>query len=402
MAEILILKLAIILLLAKALGELFKKVHMPSLLGEVLAGIILGPPILGFIGGEEFLTVVAEIGIILAIFVAGFEQGNIQELLKHKETSILISGLSSTLPILAVVFIAQYQGFSLLTSLFLAVGLGATSMGVSLRSLEGVNEIRTKVGKTVIGSLVINDITGLLLLTGVATYAGIILSGSGSILWEMGYALGSVLLSFIIFYVGMKSIPRLTHRFIHLKVEEAQFSFAIIVILGLAWFAASFGLSSIIGAFVAGLILSRSPVFETKTFHEKILSVSYGFFIPIFFVMTGTHLTFANFWENALRALLFLGVIATVQVGCAFLATRFFNYSKREGLVVGLGMLPYGEVTLVVMTALLGLVESNSSAFAGQDIQGLFSSVLILILLTVILTPLAMKLVNKTMKASKT
>jgi len=397
MAGAILLKLAAILLLAKLLGEAFKKLHLPSLLGELFAGILLGPAVIGWIGGEAFFDVVAEIGIILAIFLAGYEQGNISELLKHKQTSLTISALSSTIPILAVVAITQYQGYSLLTSLFLAVGLGATSMGVSLRSLMGVNETQTRVGKTVIGSLVVNDITGLLLLTGVATYADIATGAGGSITIQILESLGGVALCFLTFYIGMKTLPKLSHSFIDLDVEQAQFSLAVIIILLLSWFAAAFGLSSIIGAFFAGLILSRSPIFETKTFHEKILSISYGFFVPVFFVITGTHLEFANFIQNAIRACLFLAVITPLQIGVGYISSRINGYSTREGLLVGLGMLPYGEVTLVVMTALINLSEANPSAFPG-DITGLFSSVLILILFTVILAPTLMKLVNKFLK----
>jgi Kef-type K+ transport system membrane component KefB len=397
MAGAIILKLAGILLLAKLLGEAFKKLHLPSLLGELVAGIILGPAVIGWIGGEAFLDVVAEIGIILAIFLAGYEQGNISELLQYKQTSLTISALSSTIPIFAVIAITQYQGYSLLTSLFLAVALGATSMGVSLRSLMGVDETNTKIGKTVIGSLVANDITGLLLLTGVATYADIATGAGGNITMQILESLGGVALCFLTFYIGIKTVPRLSHSFLDLDVEQAQFSLAVIIILVLAWFASAFGLSSIIGAFFAGLILSRSPVFETKTFHEKVLSISYGFFVPVFFVMTGTHLEFANFFTNALRALLFLAVITPLQIGVGYAASRFNGYTDREGLLVGLGMLPYGEVTLVVMTALLGLVETNPDVFPG-DISGLFSSVLVLILFTVILAPTLMKLVNKLLK----
>lgn len=392
MAELLLLKLAIILLSAKLLGELFKLFSLPSLLGELAAGIILGP-IIGFIGGEQFLGVIAEIGIILAIFLAGFEQGNISDLLQHKRTSLSISAMSSTIPILAVVAITQYQGYSLLTSLFLAVALGATSMGVSLRSLQGVGETKTRVGRTVIGSLVVNDITGLLLLTGVATYADVTIGGGGSIATQILESVGGVALCFTVFYIGLKTLPRITHNFIDLDVEQAQFSLAVIIILVLAWFASAFGLSSIIGAFIAGLILSRSPVFETKTFHEKVLSISYGFFVPVFFVMTGTHLEFANFFTNALRALFFLAVITPLQIGVGYVASRLSGYSDREGLLVGLGMLPYGEVTLVVFSSLLTLSEQNPSFFP-RSVPGLFSSVLILILFTVILAPTLMKLVN--------
>jgi len=167
-----ILTLALLIFLAKVLGELAEKLGLPSLVGEVFAGIILGPQLFNILIEQEIFATFAEIGIILLIFMAGFEHGSIKELLKYKNTSILISALSSSMPIIAVVLYALFEGFSLLTSLFLAVALGATSMGVSLRSLMQVKEINSRIGKTVIGSLVLNDVTGLILLTLVVSYAG--------------------------------------------------------------------------------------------------------------------------------------------------------------------------------------------------------------------------------------
>jgi len=186
-----------------------------------------------------------------------------------------------------------------------------------------------------------------------------------------------------------------------MKVEEAQFSLAIIIILMFAWLAGQFGLSSIIGAFFAGVILSKSSVFENHTFVEKISSLSYGLFVPVFFAFTGSQLAFDNFGQNITRALIFLGVITTVQIGCAFFATKINKYSNREGLLVGLGMLPYGEVTLVVMAALITLSKTKPEFFVGQDVYGLFSSVLLLIMMSILLTPILMKLVN-TKLADKT
>jgi Kef-type K+ transport system membrane component KefB len=395
------LGLAVLLLFAKLFGELAQKLKMPALLGEILTGIILGPAVLKIINPDMTFKLFAEIGIILLIFLAGFEHGSIKELLKYKNTSISISVLSSTLPVIAVIILTQMQGFSLLTSLFLATALGATSMGVSLASLMGVKELDTKVGKTVMGSLVLNDITGLLLLTGVVTYADVVLSGAGNIFLSLGKSFASILICFTVFYLGFKYMPRISNSFIKFKVQEAQFTFAIVLILLFAWLAASFGLSLIIGAFIAGIMIARSPVFETDSFHKKIHSIAYGFFIPIFFVMTGTLLEFTNFASNISRALLFFGVIITIQVGGAFTVAKLFKYDTRESLITGLAMLPYGEVTLVVMSALMILVSDNSNFFVNEDISGLFSSVLILILLTVVMTPILMKLVNYIFKNNK-
>lgn len=389
-----ILTLALLIFLAKGLGEVVEKIGLPSLVGEILAGIILGPQLLNIFSATETFRSFAEIGIILLIFIAGFEHGSIKELLKYKNTSILISGLSSSLPIIAVVIFSLTQGFSLLTSLFLAVALGATSMGVSLRSLIGVKEIDTKVGKTVIGSLVLNDITGLILLTAVVGYAEVITGGNTNIFWQIGKVLLSIILFFIIFYFGFMYLPKLTTWFMRFKVEEAQFSLAIFIILISAWAASNFGLSSIIGAFFSGVILSKSPIFENHSFVEKVSSLSYGFFIPIFFALTGAQLSFTNFGSNIMRALIFLGLITTIQIGCAFFAAKINHYSNREGLLIGLGMFPYGEVTLVVMSALITFSIKKPVFFIGQDITGLFSSVLLLIMMSIFLTPLLMRLVN--------
>ncbi len=390
-----ILSLALLILLAKILGELSEKIGFPSLIGEIVAGIILGPQLLKFIELTNVYRSFAEVGIILLIFLAGFQHGSIKELLKYKNTSILISFLSSTMPIIAVVIFSLMQGFSLLTSLFLAVALGATSMGVSLRSLMGVREIGTRVGKTVIGSLVLNDMTGLILLTGVVSYAEIVTGGGGNVLWQIGKVMLSVIIFFVIFYLGFVYLPKITSRFMRFKVEEAKFSLAIIIILISAWVASNFGLSSIVGAFFSGVILSRSPAFGSHAFVEKVSSLSYGFFIPIFFAFTGAQLIFQNFGVNITRALIFLCLITTVQIGCAFIAAKINRYSIREGLLVGLGMLPYGEVTLVVISALITFSLAKPDFFVGQNIQGLFSSVLLLITMSIFLTPLLMKLVNK-------
>ena len=117
--------------------------------------------------------------------------------------------------------------------------------------------------------------------------------------------------------------------------------------------------------------------------------------------MTGTLLEFTNFASNIYRALLFFGVIITIQVGGAFTVAKLFKYDTRESLITGLAMLPYGEVTLVVMSALMILVSDNVNFFVNEDISGLFSSVLILILLTVVMTPILMKLVNYIFKNNK-
>lgn len=390
-----LLGLALLFLLAKILGELVERIGLPSLLGELGAGIILGPSLLHIISPHDVVFEhLAEIGIILLLFVAGFEHASIREILKYKGPSIVISALSSTMPILAVVAFALSQGYTMLTSLFLAVALGATSMGVSVRALLDVGRLDTKPGKTVMGSLVLNDVTGLLLLAVVSGYAASQTGGGGSLLWIIAKILLGIAGFFVLFIIAHRLIPHVIKYTVRLKVEEAQFTLAIIVVLIAAYLAKNFGLSTIIGAFLAGMTLSQSPILETAVFAQKISSLSYGFFIPIFFAITGARISLDNLLVSGKMALIFLALIATVQITCAFLAARFFKYKVGDSLLVGVGMLPYGEVTLIVMSALLTMAADFPGVYGSlQSIELLFSSVLILIALSIIIAPLLMKII---------
>ena len=393
-----LLGLVLLFLFAKILGELAERIKLPSLLGEILAGFLLGPALLGFISPDiPLFRELAEIGIILLLFVVGFEHSSIKELLRYKGASITVSALSSTLPIIAVVLFALSQGFNAITSLFLAVALGATSMGVSVRSMLSVNRLSTKPGKTVISSLVLNDMTGLILLAVVTGYAATLAGTGANLLWELAKIALGIAGLFLIFLIAQKVIPRLIRYSVRLRVEEAQFSLVIIVVLGAAYLAQQFGLSTIIGAFLAGLVLSKAPILETASFGQKLSSISYGFFIPIFFAVTGAFITLDNIAQSGKLALIFLGLIATVQIGSAFIASKFFfKYKTGDALIVGTGMLPYGPVTLIVITALLGLATANPAIYGPTDsIQLLFSSVVLLVALSTLLTPILMKIIVK-------
>ncbi|MBN2517260.1 MAG: cation:proton antiporter [Candidatus Altiarchaeota archaeon] len=392
-----LLSLALLLILAKIFGEFCERLGIPSILGELSAGIILGPALFGFVHPEDpAFSLLAEVGIIMLLFVAGFEHVDIKSMLSNKSASITMSLLRSFVPLFFVTFWAISTGYPFPTALMLGIALGATSMGVTVRSLLDCNHLNTRAGKTIIGTLIINDITGLLLLTLVV---GVLTTGSGNMLADIAFVFGGIFVFFFIFFVAEKLFPFLMAYSVRLRVEEAQFTLVFVMALLIAFLAKNFGLSTMIGAFFAGIALSRSSILETETFAHKLSSISYGIFIPIFFAVTGAMINLGNIFESGLLAITMLLVLIPIHLCVAVVVGRLFHYSKWESLIMGFGLVPSGEVTLIVMTSLLALTRNDVLTFGGalglKGVETLFSAALLLIAMTILIAPTMMKLIGK-------
>ncbi len=393
-----LLVIAVVLVFAKILGELCERVGIPSILGEITTGIVLGPSLLALISDPtlEVYALFAEVGIIMLLFVAGFEHVDIGSLLKYKKVSITLSVVSSFVPLTGVVLWSLSMGYPIETALMLGIALSATSMGITVRSLLDCNQINSKPGRTILGSLVINDITGLIMMTIVI---GVVASTSGNLALDILTVMLGIGAFFGIFLAAEYLMPYIILYAVRLRVEEAQFTLVFVVVLLAAFLASNMGLSTMIGAFFAGIALSRSSILETETFSQKISSISYGLFIPIFFVMAGARIDLSNLAQSFGLAVMMLSIITSLQIGCAFIVGKFYKYSNWKAVLMGLGMLPYGEVTLIVMTALLSLAAGNEAVFGGvlgtEGLQSLFSAVLILIAMTILIAPMAMNFVSK-------
>jgi len=389
-----LLILAVVLILAKVFGEFCERIGIPSILGELCTGIVLGPSLLALIRdpSDPIFTLLAEVGIIMLLFVAGFEHVDIKGMLKYKKVSLTLSAVSSFIPMMGVILWGLSMGYPIETCLMLGIALSATSMGITVRSLLDCNQINSKPGRTILGSLVINDITGLIMMTVVI---GVVSSTSGNLAMNLLMVFGGIGAFFVMFLLAEYLMPYIVLYAVRLRVEEAQFTLVFVVVLLSAFLASTLGLSTMIGAFFAGIALSRSSILETETFSQKISSLSYGLFIPIFFVMAGAHIDLNNLAQSFGLALMMLSVIATLQLASAFVVGKVYKYGSWNSLLLGLGMLPYGEVTLIVMTALLTLAKAAPDKFGGlAGLQSLFSGVLILIAMTILIAPMGMKFVS--------
>jgi Kef-type K+ transport system membrane component KefB len=366
----LLLPLALILIGARLVGRLSQRLGMPAVLGELIAGLILGPSLLGWVHMNETLAAVANIGVLLLMFIAGLETdiGQMQSV-----------GKTSSYTALAGVILPFLAGFGLgtATSLFLGTALTATSVSVSVQTLRELGRLQSKEGLVILGAAVIDDVLGILLLSVVLGLAG---QGSSPAL-----ALGRIAIFFpAALIVGRVVVGPIVHWINRHHAREAGFALILALVLVYAWAAESLGgLAAITGAYLAGVLVARMP--EAREWVVEGASVmGYGFFVPVFFVTVGLITDVRNVMLAPwLTLLLVIAAVATKGVGSA-IGARLGGCSRREAGAVGAGMIARGEVALVMAT--LGLSS-------GLLDQLTFTVVVLMTVITTLLTPLLLKLV---------
>ena len=367
-----LLDLAIVLILAKVFGEFFERIEMPELLGAIVAGFLLGP-ILGLVDISNIASF-GQVGLILLLFIAGFEEVDLEQMLRNKKSAILTGLLGSFVPLACGYFLAQYFGYNFGASLFIGVALAATSITISLGSFIAKGKLNTRVGRTILGASVVDDIVGLFLLAFVVSMA---LTGGFPSLGELGNIVFGMVAFAAIFLAAGWLFPKLVTLSKRFEAEEAQFSVTIVLVILLAFLADKLGLSTVLGAFLAGVILSHTSI-GTKRFSGKLDVVSEGFFIPLFFAWVGLQIVVDASALSMFTVALVVVALASKIVAC-YLAGVISGLNNKESVVLGLGMIPRGEVAMVILVLGSGIGVLSASVF---------SSFLILIFVSVFLTPI--------------
>jgi len=344
--------LFIVLLAAKLGDELFKRLGQPALVGEILAGVIIGPSVLGLVEPDETLEVFAELGVVFLLFWVGLET-RLSDMRDVGPTAARVGALGVVVPFAAGYGAGLVLGESGGTSVFLGAALVATSVGITSAVLIELEALATAAARTVLGAAVIDDILAMVLLAvavGVADQGGVDITSIGVVV--------VLALGFVVFVAigGTRLVARWPDVFHAPKFSESPLLPAVILCLGLAAFAAQIGLAAIIGAFLAGMVIA-----ETKDRHdfEEEVAPLYAFFPPFFFVFIGLEVELDAFADaGTLGLLLAVTVLAFVtKFGAAWLAAR--SMGPRDAVVVGLGMVPRGEVGIIVagIGATAGVVE---------------------------------------------
>ena len=383
---------------AKVAGELFTRMRQPPIVGEVLAGVLIGPHALGLIGlpdsalielfggdekaAEEALTVVldviAELGVIILLFFVGLET-RLSDLLE-------VGGRATTVAVLGIIF-PFILGFAFIwltdpvasadlgiEAAFVATAMVATSIGITARVLGDIGAIRTREARIILGAAVVDDILALLMLSVVVG-----LGGDDFDALELGLtALAAVVFVVFVALVGTRVIRQYSIHLEKLKIRNAPFLVAMIVMLGLSALAGIIGLAAIIGAFLAGMMLAEAK--ERFNLEQQALPV-YEFLVPFFFVIIGTKVDPGAFMDSTIL-LVALGVTGLAVIGKLIgggIASA--GLPVRSAAIIGTGMVPRGEV---------GLVVASIGAGIGAISDDMFSVVVFMSIATTIIAPPAL------------
>lgn len=383
-----LLILAIIMISTKILGLFSRKVHMPAVVGALLAGIILGPSCLNQISMEGdigyFLELTAEIGVILLMFNAGLET-DLTELKKNGVASLITALIGVIVPLLggffcyAFFFHTDFADYNeVLRAVFVGVVLTATSVSITVETLRELGKLKGKVGTTILGAAVIDDIMGIIILTVVTSLKD---PSVNPVMVGIKIVLYFVMIAVIIF-VLMKCKKQIDHQ--DEKRRTAIFCVAFCFILSYVS-EQFFGIADITGAYFAGLMLCTSKVDPYVARRSEI--PSYLIFSPVFFASVGLKVTLggmdAGIWIFAV--LLLVIAIFSKVVGCG-LGARLCGCNSREALQIGVGMISRGEVALIV---------AQKGSQCGMLDNRLFAPIVLVVIVTTLLTPILLKIVMK-------
>lgn len=388
------LALVIIILAAKAGGWISVKLKQPAVLGELLAGLVLGPTAIDLLHLpffdpqvlEETVFDLAELGVVLLMFVAGMEV-DLGEM-RHAGRVAVLGGIFG-------VIVPLLMGWAVASpfdpgAFFIGIILTATSVSISAQTLFELGVLRTREGVALLGAAVVDDVLVIVLLSVFLALTGSA-AGFGAVIMVV---INMLLYLTLAGAIGWFVLPVLARWVDRQPISEGLAAMVLVSALLFAWAAEVVGgLAAITGAFIAGVGLSRSPLREK--IESKMHTITYAFLVPIFFVSIGLEANAREITGDALPFLAALFVVAVVsKIIGAGLGARLSGFTNREALRVGLGMISRGEVGLIV--ASIGVRD-------GLIAPEVFSVVVILVLLTTLVTPILLRMAfPRTQPASKT
>ena len=388
------LKFFLIIVSAKLMAELFAHFGLPSVIGEVMAGVIIGPSLLGIIGAEPTLLLLAQIGILFLLFQVGMET-DVTQLFAVGRQSIMVATTGVVLPFVIGYAASHYFfGFSSSASAFIGGTLVATSIGITLRVLKDLGHQRSHIAIVVLGAAVIDDVIGVVILAMLLEY---------TLIGKIDLISSVKVIGFVTLF--LVAAPVMSRWFVSFAAKAAKVSktpgilasIVVAFILILAVLADKVGAPEIIGAFAAGLAITRKSIFSTGksrqsardelvTKVENSMTPISDLFIPVFFVMVGVSInlkaidfTSHQFWMFALS----MTILAFISKGVSGLWVKGSPISK---LAVGIAMVPRGEV---------GLIFARTGLKEGIFDDATYTSMVFVVALTTLVTPLLLKTVLK-------
>lgn len=374
--EHLLLVLVAIIVATKLLGALVQRIGQPAVLGELVAGVVLGGSVLGVVNpADPVVHALSELGVLILLFQIGLHT-DLRSLAKVGSTALVAGGVGVVLPFVGGFAVARTMGVEPLTAIVIGASLTATSIGISARVLSDLGQLKTPEGQVVIGAAVFDDVIGLIILSIVASMvsgAELTVGGIGSI---AGIAIGFVVVALVLGSVAIPPLFRLIER---VRVSGTLSAVAMGFALALALLATQAGSAMIIGAFAAGLILHPTP--QRHEIEESVTQLGF-FFVPMFFATVGASIDLGALMTR--EALTIGGLLVLVGVAGKVLAGFAPWWFKGSKLLVGVALVPRGEVGLIF--AQLGLA-------AGVLSNERFGAIMLMVVVTTFVTPPLLSLI---------
>jgi len=359
---------------AKLFGELAERLGQPAVLGELIGGIVVGVSGLRLIDPhQETIHLLSQLGVVLLLFLIGL-QTDLHKLIAVGGSATIVAVVGVTLPFIGGFLVGRLLGYPTMVSIFLGAALTATSVGITARVLSDLGHLKDTESQIILGAAVIDDVIGLIILTVVSSLA------AGESLTILGIsrvtmtAFGFVILAVVI---GSLLAPTLIRIIGRVRVRKALFFSAVMFAFALAWAAEALGSALIVGAFAAGLVLARTE--KGQEIEREVYDIA-QFFIPIFFVVVGAAVDLASIspFNPATRPFFLFGLLLTGVGIVGKVLAGFSAFGKVRRIVIGVGMIPRGEV---------GLIFAQIGLSSGLLNAGLYSSVAMMVIVTTFMTP---------------
>jgi len=377
-----LLQLLLILFLAKIFGEVVERAGFPGVLGEIAAGIFMGIFLISPPG--DALRFMGELGAIFLLFTAGYKEINLQEL-KGAIVVALVPTISQVLVAFGFGFlIGSIFEFQFITCLFMGVAFSITSIGVSVRTLIDLDYLGTLVGSTMLASAILDDLIGIFMLSVVVSIA----MDQQMLSVMQLLTIGARMLCFIavMIILGWKVFPALFLYVHRMHVRESIFAFVIVIALFSAYLAEAFGLHAVIGAFMGGAAISGVPLAKIEDVQSKVSGISYGIFIPIFFALIGLSVDFSAIAGAGLFTFLVIVMALSGKLIGGFIGARAVGFNSHDSLIFGVGVMPRAGIELVVISVgrSMGIIDDQ-----------VFSAIVLMIAVSVLATPVLLKLATQ-------
>jgi Kef-type K+ transport system membrane component KefB len=380
-----LLLIGTVVILAKVSGGISVQLGQSAVLGELLAGLILGPTLLDLLEWPAFkgahldamMIYLGNFGVILLMFIAGLET-NLDEMRKMRSVALTAGSLGAITPILFGFPLAWAFGFPVTTSLFVGIILAATSASITVQTLIEIDRLESREGVALLGSAIVDDVLAILILSFFSAFAlssdG--LASVGGVVFRMVlYFALAIGLGFFLLRFGIPLIRRI-------PVSEPVLAFTLIMVILYSWSAESFGkVAAITGAYIAGVFIAQSDLLHVV--EEKIKPITYALFVPIFFISIGlqTNLRLLQWIDLPFAVLLILVAVASKLIGCGG-GARLAGMSRIEAMRVGIGMISRGEV---------GLIVAGIGIQTGLISDAVFAVAVLMIVVTTLITPVMVR-----------